>query len=903
MKLSPSTKLKHYEIRKLLGKGGMSEVYLAEDTKLGRQVAVKILDRRDDREKLRRFRQEAKAISALNHPNILTIHEFDQTEDFYFIVSEYVKGETLREFLKKGLPPLDEALDISVQIGNALAAAHELGIVHRDIKPENIMILPDGYVKVLDFGLAKLLRPETPFENLADAPTASVIQTAAGLILGTVNYMSPEQLRGQEVDERTDIWSAGAVLYEMLAGEKPFTGETVSDTIAAILHQPLPELTDIPEEIEALTAKALSKQKEDRFENAREFVKELKAAKNLSQSRSAARFSPRHLRSAQTTTETKNVSVAIKNLSEIISTKPKSSLFLLLLLLGLIFSAGALTIYFLQDGRVRTPKNAKFERLSTAGNTINAALSPDGRFIAYIQDENNRQSLWLRQTEEAAGKELYSPEKGVFGNLTFAPDGSWIFFTRFVGSSSGTLYRIPILGGSHQEILHDVDSAISFSPDGKSFAFLRSKPDKGIDHLIVASADGTQERVVAEKKKPFFFVKNQRESLDWSPDGKSIAVPFGKIGDGEFMSIAEIDIETGREREITSRRWSNVGRVVWSKNRDVLFFTATDPQGDLFQILELDRKNGTTQNLSNEITDFYNISLDGDSTKLLATTRERNSVISVAETVSPDQTKPLVGGGYDGIGGLAYTGDGRIVFVSLEGGNSNIWVMNEDGSNRRQLTFDKASDDSPVVSRDNKTIVFVSKRTGTSHLWRMNFDGGELRQLTNKGGESFPQITPDGRWVIFSMNTDGRSTLWRVPIEGGEPEQITGEQTRWAAVSPDGKTIACLSRETEPTSPIKLSLLDFETGKFIKSFDFAGEVAPGFSPTLRWTADGKSIVFIGTRDGISNIFAQPVTGGAPQKLTDFSADRIFSFDISPDGKKIALARGVMRNNLLLVRDF
>jgi serine/threonine protein kinase len=233
MGINPGTIIERYEVRSLLGAGGMGEVYEAFDTRLERSVALKFLKQSDDAEKLRRFRQEAKAVSALNHPNILTIYEVGNYADYHFIVSELVVGKNLRDVITNEELTLDEILDIAVQIGNALAAAHHVGIVHRDIKPENIMILPDGYVKVLDFGLAKLIGLEKTFAPDSDLPTASLIETKAGMILGTVNYMSPEQLRGKAIDERTDIWSLGVVLFEMLTRRRPFTGESVSDVIAA----------------------------------------------------------------------------------------------------------------------------------------------------------------------------------------------------------------------------------------------------------------------------------------------------------------------------------------------------------------------------------------------------------------------------------------------------------------------------------------------------------------------------------------------------------------------------------------------------------------------------------------------------------------------------------------------
>lgn len=910
MKLSPGTKLKHYEIRGLLGKGGMGEVYLAEDTKLSsRKVAVKILDQTNDHEKLRRFQQEARAVSALNHPNILTIYEFDRTDRFHFIVAEYIKGETLREILNRRRPALDEIFEITIQIGNALAAAHEVGIIHRDIKPENIMVLPDGYVKVLDFGLAKLQRAEIPvYENQADAPTASVMQTEAGLIIGTVNYMSPEQVRGQKIDERADIWAMGAVFYEMLAGERPFSGESVGDTIAAILQHSPPKLKDVPPEAEALAAKALEKKKEDRLATARDFVNELKKLKTIHLARNFA-AQPAALLPTKAPERSVNVSFAIKNLSEIIGTKPRGSLLVLLLIFGLIFSAGALTIYYLLPVSDDRLKQIKVTRLSTAGNTINAVISPDGRFIAYIQNDNNRYSLRVRQTDQTAGNELFRPESGVLGNLTFAPDGDSIYVTKFAEDASGTLYRIPFFGGSHQEILKDIDSAIAFAPGGKKIAFLRSNPAEGVDRLMICDPDGGNQQVIAEKQKPFFFVITTRHGLAWAPDGNSVAVPVGKIGDGEFMSVARIEIETGREQALTDQKWSRVGRVVWIKEENTLLLTAAEFGTDLYQIVRLHLSSGKIQKITNEISDYFNISLDNDAGRLLATVYDKNSVVQNAKTAELNQTRPIAGGGYDGIGGIAYTGDGRIVFTSIESGNPDIWVMNEDGSNRRQLTFDKAADERPVVARDNRTIVFGSNRTGAPHIWRMNFDGGELRQLTNEGGETFPQLTPDGKTVIFSQRRDGRPTLWKVSIDGGVPTQITTEQTHWAAVSPDGKFLACLTRGSDAKSPIKLAVVPLERdesskkSEFLHVFEYSGDASELIPPTLRWLPDGKSIVYTATPDGFSNVFAQPLAGGKLKKLTDFSADRIFSFDLSPDGSSITLARGVLRNNLLLITDF
>ena len=898
--------MQRYEIRSLIGQGGMGEVYLAHDSELGRAVAVKILNQSDDFEKLRRFRQEAKAISALNHPNILTLYEVGQSDEFHYIVSEYIKGETLRELLGKNNLTVDEILDIAVQIGNALAAAHESGIVHRDIKPENIIVMPDGYVKVLDFGLAKLTNLEKLMQSTPDAPTASVIHTQSGLIMGTVNYMSPEQLRGQAVDERADVWALGAVLFEMLTGRQPFTGESVSDTIAAILNQPPPAIGISPQ-IEAVVVRALEKQKEDRFQTAKEFVKALKNLKNyfLSQSGYAFDLDISQALPAQSTKQNKNETVGFKNLSQLISVKPRRSIFVVLALAGFVFAAIALVIYLIKPPADTTTGDKKIRRLSTAGNRTNAAISPDGRFIAYVQTENGKHSLWLSQFEDPTRQQLIAPDSASFASLIFSLDGGWIYFTRFESNSAGKLYRIPLLGGSPQEIIRDIDSAISFSPDGASFAFIRQKPHENTDCIIISSLDGVNQRVLAEKKRPDFFIKTTRESLAWSPDGKTVACPTGKtnVAEGNLMSVVEIDVKTAQEKPLTAKKWARIGRILWTNEPNTLLFTASEAEADLYQIIKLTRSDGKTRNVTEEITDYFNISLNKDSTRLLATIYEKISNISIASTAQINQPSPLVGGSYDGIGGVSYTGDGRIVFVSVESGNPDIWITDENGANRRRLTSDDAPDELPAVSKDGKFIVFVSSRTGVQHIWRMNFDGGELRQLTERGGESFPQITPDGNFVIFTASSEGYQALWKVPTAGGEAIQLTKSQTRSPAISPDGQRIACLTRGTNPEDKFELAVVSMENGAILQTFEFSGENSPRLPATLRWTPDGQAVTYIGTKNGVSNIFSQSLAGGEPVKLTEFSVDRIFSFDFSSDGKSVVFARGVMRNNLVLIENF
>ncbi|MGC2234582.1 MAG: protein kinase [Pyrinomonadaceae bacterium] len=915
MKLTPGTKIGRYEIRSMLGSGGMGEVYLAYDAQLERNVALKLLKQSDDREKLRRFEQEAKAVSALQHPNILTVFDFWQHENLHLMVTEFIEGKTLREHISKGDLQLSEILEVGVQTGNALAAAHRAGVVHRDIKPENIMILPDGYVKVLDFGLAKLVGTGEEFTTDADAPTASLIQTKAGMIIGTVNYMSPEQLRGQELDERTDIWSLGVVLYEMLAGQKPFRGDSVSDVIAAVLERSLPPLAEIaprvPPEIETVIGNALKKVKHERYETAQEFVSALKDARFYVESASfqgnqqtnAADTNP-----VAVTDSNKKELTQVQNLltssEKIKKSRKKFALTAVLVLLGI----GGLFYGFQPLLKVGAPLKQKTARtLPVSGNILNAVISPDGRFVAYVREESGKKSLWLKQVNESSGRELVPPDSKSYGGLSFAPDSNSIYYSIFGEGAVGVLFKLPILGTASQKIAENVDSSAAFSPDGKTIAFLSRNTREGAEKIIVADADGNNQRTLSEKKMPEFYSVSSREAgLSWSPDGKTIACPFGRREtDDEQMSVALVNAETGESKELTGQKWMRVGKVVWAKNGRDLIITADAGKG-LFQILRIS-SDGQTEKIGDDLSDYTNISASFDEKFLLAVGKGKTSNIFRAASDNFAQNTQIAKSVSDGTDGLIFSPEGKIVYVSAQSGNRDIWQMDADGNNRVQLTFDKASDERPAVSKDGKYIVFVSTRGGTTHIWRINADGSQPKQLTDGDGEVFPQITPDGNTVIFSSKIEGGFRLWKIPIEGGERTLLTDAETHWAAISPDGKQVACLARIKEAAtekSDIKLSVVSIETRQITQIFDKVGSVAsPEFPPVIRWMADGKSIAYISTFEGVSNILVQSLKGGKPEKLTDFSTDRIFAFDFSLDGKQIIYARGAIRNDIVLFEDF
>ena len=583
VELNSGQMIASYEVISFISRGGMGEVYLAEDKRLGRKVALKLLPASftTDDDRLRRFEQEARAASALNHPNIITIYEITKAAGSHVIATEFVEGETLRNRLNRSALSLAETLNIAMQVADALSAAHKAGIIHRDIKPENIMLRPDGYVKVLDFGLAKLSEQASPLVA-AEAPTIQV-RTGSGIVIGTAGYMSPEQARGLSVDHRSDIFSLGAVIYEMLARRKPFEGETPSDTMAAILKtEPAPlsrVATGVPSELIRIVNKSLRKDREERYQVVKDLWLDLKALKQdlefqdkldrsvstegdgtgiMSAGEPTATLSgPRHTSSRS----------AISNISDSISLEIKRhKVVAALTLLAVLFvvAAGSFGFYkwLNREAPVARFWDVKLSRLTNSGNAIDATISPDGKYIIYVLSDRSMQSLYIRQVSTANDKLIIPPAQVGFFGMTFSPDGNEIYYVLKVGLDQGTLYRIPTLGGAPVKVLERIDAAISFSPDHKQFVFVRGNyPNKGETALVIANVDGSGERNLAVKKNPEQFAPIFFTGPSWSPDGKLVAASVATTGG--YSKVVAFSVEDGSEKALTTESWLFSARVQW----------------------------------------------------------------------------------------------------------------------------------------------------------------------------------------------------------------------------------------------------------------------------------------------------------------------------------------------------
>jgi serine/threonine protein kinase/Tol biopolymer transport system component len=929
--LKAGRNIAHYRIVQLLGEGGMGQVYLAEDGKLHRRVSLKFLSTSfmKDHERRRRFEQEARAASALNHPNILTIHEISEVEGRRYIATEFIEGKTLRERLQSGID-IDDALDIAIQIASALVAAHRVNIVHRDIKPENIMIRrDDGLVKVLDFGLAKMSAPgSAKAEVNSEAETRRHANTAPGVVMGTLAYMSPEQARGDAVDERTDIWSLGVVLYEMVAGCSPFVAGTSNEIISGILSkEPPPPLTrysrDVPERLAEIVEKALTKNREERYQTSQDLLIDLKRLRQSRELKAGMeRSSPREqsgLPTSQGPTGEATSSRPEGGTPTVPSTSSAEYLIgeirrhkrgvVIVSALGLVALTATIfgSIMFMNrykpiQGRLLGPSPAmRITRLTDTGKATTAAISPDGNYVVYVREEEGKLGLWLRQVGSATEREIVPPMDGQIVGTTFSRDGSLIYYTASAFASPGVLYQVPTLGGTSRKVLENISGPVGLSRDGKRLAFIRSvEGAHHVDSLIVANVDGTGEQVLARKESPAYFDNGPT----WSPDGKTVVCGAAVEPDFQFESFVVIPVDGEQERWMTSHRWSHVSRTVWLGDGSGLMVLALENRTTELQLWHISYPGGEVQRVTNDLNGYLadSLSITADSSALVAAQEDRSSKIWVAPTgEGEDRAKQLTDGKFDGLNGVAWTPDGKILCVLKTGDDYNIWLMNRDGTERKQLTADSYEKRLPKMSPDGRYIVFSSLHGESINIWKMDADGSNQKQLTRGAfGELCTGFTPDGKWVLFwSWTESGSAMISKVSIEGGEPVQLTDYWTIWPTISPDGKLIAAGYLDEQQGH--HLAIIPSLGGQPIKLLPLPSSMSPAFP--FGWTPDSSSLVYAQKHNGVANIWGQPINGDPPRQLTNFKSDLIFGFALSADGRQFVLARGTQTRDVVLIRDF
>jgi serine/threonine protein kinase/Tol biopolymer transport system component len=825
--LTPGTRLGFYEIVSALGVGGMGEVYRARDTKLNRDVALKVLPASFavDSDRLARFRREAQTLASLNHPNVAAIYAIDEVEGVQAIAMELVAGETLAERIARAKAlgsalPLAECLAISRQIAEALDAAHERGIVHRDLKPANVIVTAEGVVKVLDFGLAKRV-VDVETVNSTDATITAEV-TRAGLILGTIAYMSPEQARGLLVDKRTDIWAFGCVLFELLAGVPPFVGATMSDTLAAVLErQPAFDLLPIstPVLLRRAVTRCLEKDPKRRTRDIADVAADLQGATEIGVAPAAAQRPPRVWRAI--------AAVAV-------------------------LSALVLAVWMWRSGRPieQPPRFSRIVRLTHGpAREFGPTISPDGSWVAYLSDVNGSVAVWLQflsggepvNLTASSGLDI-ATTTGTSG-LEVAPGGGRIAVVGKLHGSTGAFstWDIPApLPGLPHKLLDDGFMGLRWSPDGARVTFIRAGPSEG-DSLWIADGDGTNRREIVPAGAGVHI-----HWPVWAADGfiyfNRMATQIGSLDRSEIYRVHS----DGSGLEPFVRTLRRAMFPVGLPNGGLVY--SANPTSAEMGLWWRSTSAGDPQRLTTGIGEYAEARVSADAGALVATLYElRQSLVRVPFAPAVRAAiEPIT----DGTAGdldpsMMPTGD-RLVFSSSRSGNRHIWSMRLDGMDLRPLTDGPSLDERPVASPDGTLVAFVSDRSGHPAVWVVPADGGAPRNVSALSPVSQLTWSRDNRSILFAALAGEKAGLWSVSVADGTATQIpTSGVVADPSWNPVRDVIAYLEPSKSGPANVRLVFISPDGTRLYPALPPAPAISAGFANgQVAWSPDGQTVAIV-----------------------------------------------------------
>ena len=852
-RVAAGTKIDHYEIVGWLGAGGMGVVYRARDPRLGREVAIKLISEpvATDAGRMHRFEQEARAAGQLNHPNIVAVYDIGRFAGSPYIVSELLEGESLRSRLAAGALPPRRAIDFARQTAEGLAAAHERNIVHRDVKPDNLFITRDGRIKILDFGIAKLTAPNGDAAQHTGLPT----ETEPGLVVGTASYMSPEQVRGEPVDPRSDIFSFGAVFYEMLAGRAAFTRDTAPETMTAILKADPPPLRapEISPSLQRIVSRCLEKTREMRFQSARDLAFGLEV---LSDTVAAATVP---VRAAKTRHWTLAIAAAM-----------------------VVTSLAALAIWLIRAGTPpsidRRLANATFTPFTNfEGSELDAAISPDGRFVAFLSDREGTLHIWLKQVGTGPFLNLTpgaddQRDRGPVRSVGFSGDGSEIW------DHGGNRMKLrPLTGGAPRAFLSDHAVNVAWSPDGRQLVYFT---DHG-DPLFVADGTGGNPRQIYVGKEG-----DHHHFPAWSHDGRWIYYA------GSTQSLTEYDVwripSSGGTPERLTSNSTNLQYLTSIDARTLLYVApGQDRSGPWLWALDLETR--TTHRVSVGLERYLSVAASADGRRLVASVATSSAALwSVPIADQVVEERDVTPYPVPTIRALAprFALD-SLFFLSSSGPGDGLWRLQNGKAVEIWRGADEALQESPAVSPQGDRVVVVRRNGAKLQLTLISADGADHRSFAEGVDvRGTPAWSPDAKWIVTGGSDAHGPGLFTIPVDGGAAVRLVTGAASDPVWSPDGDVIAYIGLQAA-SAPLLAVHADGRPATLPEI-----RIPSGGGGRLRFLPNGKGLVYLQGPNGASGDFWQlDLATNKSKRLTRLSSPATVStFDITPDGTRIVFDR-------------